>query len=351
MSLAIVKPDHIGDLVLSSPAIRSMAAAAPGAVLFAAPKCVPLANILFPGMEVRPLALPHLGKSRASESGEADLTGFDRVVFLRRDGVIDERWASLRTRDWVLPNDTHDDHQSVIDYGCALEVCGDYDIDAAFHSDGVAAARSRALRPVRKVGLSIGSGFHANAWPALRWIELARALRRQDLDVVVLAGEAERAQAQTLVEAVGLGASALRIGAGFGTFLDQLDDVDLVVASDGGTAHLCSLRVRVVSLFGASPLFRYAPFGAWNRAISLRLPCSPCCQYATDIVNGCLSVECMAGLGCDDALAAMRPPVEPDPFPREVRLAHGRRLYLGLSHLRREAKLAERRLDWARWRA
>ena len=124
----------------------------------------------------------------------------------------------------------------------------------------------------------------------------------------------------------------------------------MVVASDGGTAHLCSLRVRVVSLFGASPLFRYAPFGRWNRAVSLRLACSPCCQYATDIVNGCLSVECMSALEAADALHALSMPVEPEPFPREVRRPAGRRLYLGLSHIARDAKLAERRSDWARWR-
>ena len=60
--------------------------------------------------------------------------------------------------------------------------------------------------------------------------------------------------------------------------------VDLVIATDSGTAHLTSLVRPVISLCGGSPWTRFAPLGRYNVVLSRRYPCSPCWQF----VRGCI---------------------------------------------------------------
>ena len=69
MKLAVVKPDHIGDLILSSPAIRALSTVIPDLTLFVASKTLKLGRHLFPHVELRTMDLPHLLKS----GGAADL--------------------------------------------------------------------------------------------------------------------------------------------------------------------------------------------------------------------------------------------------------------------------------------
>ena len=78
-----------------------------------------------------------------------------------------------------------------------------------------------------------------------------------------LAGPAEVARLQVLGGAIrsAIGAAPLVLvgGKDFGGFLRAVDEaVDLVVATDSGTAHLTALVRPVVSLFGGSPWRRFA---------------------------------------------------------------------------------------------
>jgi ADP-heptose:LPS heptosyltransferase len=345
VKLAVVKPDHIGDLILSSPAISAMATEVPDLTLFVASKTLTLARHLFPSVELRTLDLPHLLKS-AGTPEIPDLSGYDLVLFLRRDGVITPEWARIRTRDFMMPEESHAHHQSILDYSVASEIVPDYDMDALFFGERLKSIQAKALeRPVR-VGLSIGSGFFTNAWPLIRWIEAGRMLQREGRQVYIVGGPAESVAAELLLRRLGLTRSHLIIGgADFATLFQELDQLDLVLASDGGTAHLCSLRTPIISMFGSSPINRYAPFGRWNRVISLQLPCSPCCQYARREANGCLSVECMSAIDSMDVRAAMAHNMNARPRSYSLDLGRGRTVFVGLSHLDQTRKLAERRLD------
>src|SRR5262249_17062638 len=75
--------------------------------------------------------------------------------------------------------------------------------------------------------------------------------------------------------------------------------VDLVVATDSGTAHLAALVCPVVSLFGGSPWRRYAPLGPFNAVVSRNEACSPCVQFDRSRLNTCHTQEgltnCMPG--------------------------------------------------------
>lgn len=341
MTYAIIKPDHLGDLVLSSAAIRAITAAHPDAVLFVASKNVGLARYLFPRIEIRTIDLAHLSKS-GEGSRIPDLSCFDAVAILRNDAVLAEDWAALRTRGFLLPRDTHGLHQTMIDYTVASLLSGPYDIDAAYYGDRAERVIAKAVAPPRRIGLSIGSGFHANTWPITQWVEAARALLLRTDGVTILCGPAERDTAEYILTRLGRPGTANIVigGQDIGAFVDAVDELDLVVASDGGTAHLCSLVTPIVSVFGPSPFRRYAPYGRFNRLLTRELSCSPCCQYATELVNGCLTTECMTLISTRHLERALALPLEPDTAPRSLPPEDGVNLYLGVSHIARGRRLA-----------
>src|SRR5262249_46208618 len=140
--------------------------------------------------------------------------------------------------------------------------------------------RQKATRPPQSVGLCIAAGFFANSWPAAHWVALGRQLAARGHRLSVICGPSETEQAQLIARAIGLADRAvIRGDDDHPGFLARVAELDWVIASDGGTAHLCSLVSPVLSIFGGSPFRRYAPFGRWNRLLTLELPCSPCCQY------------------------------------------------------------------------
>ncbi len=346
MTHAIIKPDHLGDLILSSPAIRAITALHPDSVLFVASRNVALANYLFPGTEIRTIEFAHLSKASGADR-IPDLREFETVAFLRSDGVITENWAALRTHGFLLPMDTHDAHQSMIDYTVASWLVGDYDIDAAFFGDRLRRIAAKALSVPRRVGLSIGSGFHANAWPVLRWVEAARHLLTRTDTLTILCGPAERNKAAFIAKQIGQPAAVeIVVGGGdFGAFVSSVDDLDLVVASDGGTAHLCSLVTPIVSVFGPSPFRRYAPYGRWNRLLTRQMACSPCCQYATELVNGCLTTECMTQITTKHLDRALAVSLDAQPRAGALRIDDDVHLHVGVSHAARERHIARYRRD------
>ena len=340
MKVAIIKPDHFGDLILSSPAIRTIASRERDTVLFIASRNRRLAQFLFPDIEVRDIEFGHLSKDGRSTS-IPDLTQFEMVAVLRKDSVLTDDWARLRTHGSIMPADTLDVHQSLIDFSVAAYFGGEYDIDAAFFGSALQSVDEKATRVPRRVGLSIGSGFHANAWPAQRWVETARDLLSTTDSIVLLCGPAERDKATLIAARLGWpkSVSIVEGGGDIASFVSAVDDLDLVVASDGGTAHLCSLVTPIVSIFGPSPFRRYAPFGRFNRLLTRRLPCAPCCQYAAALVNGCLTTECMTGIAAKDVGSTLASPPAHGEQPRLSRSRNGVDLYLGVSHLHRDALL------------
>ena len=352
----MVKPDHLGDLVLASAAVRALAAEHPDLCLFVSSRSRALACWLFPTLQVRTFDLPHLAKADAVETPAPDLAAFDAVAFLRRDGVMTPQWAELRTRRHAMFVEDHGTHQSLLDYGVVREFAPPYDMDAHFFADGGRQVAAKAAREPRRVGLSIGSGFYTNAWPLVRWIELAKALAERDIQVSVVCGPAEGTLARVLLDAAGLPRDRLIMGrADFAAFSAAVGELDLVVASDGGTAHLCSLTTPVLSIFGSSPVRRYAPFGRLNAVITQMLNCSPCIQYSAGLVNGCVSVECMAAITAQDVLAAMdfraarrATPASDEPIASHS-LRTGLRLLNGVSHWGREEGIAAREQEAATW--
>lgn len=341
MAIAILKPDHLGDLVLSSAAIRAIARRHDQVTLFVAPGNIGLAGLLFPDLDIQSIQFAHLSKGGLGGNEIPDLRRYDWVAILRNDHVINERWASLRAHRFIVATPTNSVHQTVIDYSVASYLAGAYDIDALHFGDRRTAIERKATSAPSRVGLSIGSGFHANRWPTATWIDLAVLLAQHDLEVQVICGPKEIDRACFIARMAKLDEDRNVIvgGADFSAFLEEVDRLDHVVASDGGTAHLCSLRVPVLSIFGPSPFLRFAPFGLHNRLLTRNLTCSPCCQYTVHLINGCVSMECMVLIDANDAFVALTDPQlrpsrpQVDPVRRDVQIVYG------ASHMNRGALL------------
>jgi ADP-heptose:LPS heptosyltransferase len=293
--VAILKPDHLGDLVLSVPAIRAVRARHPEVTLFVAPGSLRLARFLFPDISnIHPAPLAHLvrgaGKALAPEVLASILDEFEFVFCLRYDPVMQAIAERLNVRH-VLAIGDYLTHETSVQRHAVAPVIGGYSRTALF---GGPAPTTWPLR-LGNIGLCIAAGFPTNGWPNIYWLELARRLAARGLMVTLIGGPAERRDLVALSRMLTrVPHQVIEGGADVGAFLDALTGVDLVVASDGGTAHLCSLRKPIVSLFGSSPWRRYAPFGAHNVLLTRDEPCSPCVQFSATEVNGCVTRECTA---------------------------------------------------------
>src|SRR5437773_9291218 len=102
MKLAIIKPDHLGDLILSSPAIRAVQRRYSDVTLFVSSRNMGLARLLFGDIDLRPLDLPHPSKGGAGRQGDADLSEFDLVLFLRHDHVLNPQRAQMLCNDFIF---------------------------------------------------------------------------------------------------------------------------------------------------------------------------------------------------------------------------------------------------------
>jgi heptosyltransferase-2 len=293
---AILKPDHLGDLVLASPAIRAICRGHGDVVLFVNSSVRSLAYYLFGDMlEVRCADFRHLSR-RPTETVELSrfvrgLNGFDFVYCLRDDPVLRAMLDNVAAPHQVVTG-SYLVHETASHKHAVVKIVGAYSRTALF-----------SVSPIRwpvapaNVALCVAAGFPTNRWPITRWIALADGLIRNGLSIALVGGPLESDDLKMLSRLLTRVPHRIVQGGGdYREFLDALDDVDLVVASDGGTAHICSLRKPVCSIFGSSPWRRYAPFGRDNVLLTRDEACSPCVQFTSAEVNGCLTRECMIAI-------------------------------------------------------
>jgi ADP-heptose:LPS heptosyltransferase len=303
--IAVVKPDHLGDLILSSPAIRAAQRHFSSITLFVSDSTRALAQFLFPATELHSINLSHLARSSAVAINDArvvsELSGYELVLWLRDDPPI----RALADAIWArhdFAGGGHLTHQSAIDQRMMVKHVGGYSRTEHFGPGPI-----RWPSPIKSVGLCVAAGFPTNRWANTYWLELATALADAGHSLTLIGGPGERRDIALLQRCLGgRPVRALIGGADFRAFQDALRDIDVVVATDGGTAHICSLTKPVLSVFGSSPWRRYAPFGRENLVVTRDLSCSPCLQFATDGVNGCVTRECLTGLTPGQVLTVLQ---------------------------------------------
>jgi heptosyltransferase-2 len=315
MKVAVLKPDHLGDLVLSAPALAALDRRFSDITLFCHPRSMPLARHLFPRMKPRPVLFPHLDKDRGADLYDLSQTRAalrveaDLLISLRWDSLVEDLVRSLDVDSRIYGRPADETHVALEHRWIVFPFTGWYDILSSYSYAGAEPLAERP-REVGAVGLCISAGFHLNAWPASHWFELARCLDRRGVEVVLIGGPAEVARLQILAGAVEaeLGYRP-KVHVGSSDFAGSLrslaEAVDLVIATDSGTAHLASLVRPVISLFGGSPWTRFAPLGRFNLILSRRYPCSPCWQFVRNAANLCHTQECLNHLRPEQVAACL----------------------------------------------
>ncbi len=294
--VAILKPDHFGDLVLASPAIRAISLRCPDATLFVNSGTERLARYLFgDALEIRCLDFAHLSRHPTEPTNSVraarELDRFSMVFCLRDDPVMRAVLDNVAVPSRIISG-SHLVHETASHKRALVDTIGDYSRTKMFAGSPIFWPNAPA-----KIALCIAAGFPTNRWPNACWIDLADRLNRKGISIVLVGGPGEREDLRILSRLLPrVPHQVVEGGDDFDAFLAALEDVDLVIATDGGTAHICSLRKPICSIFGSSPWRRYAPFGRDNVLATRDEPCSPCVQFSPDILNGCLTRECMAAL-------------------------------------------------------
>ncbi|MGO9592498.1 MAG: glycosyltransferase family 9 protein [Steroidobacteraceae bacterium] len=332
--IAVVKPDHIGDLILASPAIGRLHELSLETTLFVSSQNISLARHLFPDLEINALDFAHLVKGGnmyqpSPRVLQSVFSPFDTIFVLRSDAYLNRTALRVAGRPMFFTVGHPEIHETRSHAEHLYGVIGHYDSDTCWPGR-ILAWPSR----IGRVALVVGAGFPTNRWPAWYWARIVRLLQKQGRCTLLVGGPSEVDFVATVAQIAGL-----RPGAAFIGSSDNISDMwallaecDVAIASDGGSAHLASLACPVLSLFASSPHMRFAPFGRENRVVTLKLKCSPCMNAHDRQVNLCLTNECSFGILPETVLSALEAPSSLAGTSVPLKDPYGAQLVFGISH-------------------
>lgn len=152
-----------------------------------------------------------------------------------------------------------------------------------------------------------GTGWANKTYPPERWGEVARRIADETgRETWVSAGPGENQLADRVVSASDGHAHRLHAPS-LADLIERLRHADLVLGGDTGPLHLAhALGAPVLSVMGPTDPDRNGPYGAPERTISHRLPCSFCHQRL-DSVKACL-IEIPARLVASRAIELLLHP-------------------------------------------
>lgn len=324
--ILVVQPDHLGDILLSQPALNLLRSRFPDKriVAIVGPWSEAIARKAWPADEVRTFPFPAFDRNRVRANP------FEPYRMLREatDLISDIQPAVvyvLRPDDWwtatAATMATYAPVYTGVQTGLATHINIPEDIHAAVRAATIAAegdlfeltplslkvdesAGATARQTLAESGISSphvvihpGSGADVKLWPARRWRFVARELLDDGIGVVVTGSLAESGLAGSVVEGVD-GAVNLAGATPLNLLIEVLRGAAVVAGPDCGPLHLAvATGTPTVHLFGPSDPVRYGPWGDPNRhrAVSAGWSC-PCC--------GDLSPERPAGCGCMLAIEA-----------------------------------------------
>ena len=290
--ILILRLSSIGDVVLTSPIIRSLARCHPNAELHFLTKAA-----YAPLLDHHPqLTRVHRFSGQLEATIRAlDAEGFDFVVDLHRNlrtariklglglpsaTYSKDRWAVLwhTKTGWGKLPETHTVERyartlSALD--CALDAQG---LELFLAPEARKLARDMRTRYFRQrpFGVVLGGGFATKRWPAAYFVELLNGL---DEPVVLFGGPEDRDVAEAVTAGLQfepfntVGEYALELSAAL------VGECRLLLTHDTGLMHVAAASgVPTVSLWGNTvPEFGFAPYRADNVSLQVEgLNCRPC---------------------------------------------------------------------------
>jgi heptosyltransferase-2/heptosyltransferase-3 len=338
----VVRPDHLGDLLMTTPALGLLRAALPEAEITAlvGPWARPVLagrtevdrveTCAFPGFTRRAPGLPLAPYARLVWEGlRLRRARYDAALVLRVDhwwGAALVACAGIPLRlgyavpesraflTHALPADfaQHSVRESWRVVGALLDLLGrpmpegaPPAVRATASPAGCAAAvaflaeRGVALdQPL--VAIHPGTGADVKRWPAARWAEVADALVAERGARVVVTGSAEE---RDVVGAVVAAMERPAVAAAGSLDWDALGGLlarcALVLGVDSGPLHLAAaLGVPTTHVFGPTDPRRFGPWGAapLHRVIRVPLACSPCGNLIAPPCGEHAEPACMRGV-------------------------------------------------------
>ncbi len=318
--ILVVRPDHIGDVLLITPALRLLRQAFPESeitVLVGPWSEAALANN--PHVDrIRTCRFPGFDRSQPRQGLRAYRQLWDEAAHLRKEGYQvalnlrpDFWWgaalAAFAGIPYVWGYDvpecasflTHaqpvaqDEHQAVTNLrlvqaaaavGSPVEEVGtDLQFDFTHDDERTAAALLRAAgipADATLVAIHPGSGAAIKNWSASGWHAVGNALARDNrLYFVVTAGPGEQELAHAVVAGLPQECTVLAGQTSLGALAALYARCALVLGPDSGPLHLAvAVGTPSVTLYGASDPVRFGPWGpnARHRTVISSIPCRHC---------------------------------------------------------------------------
>jgi len=342
--ILFVRPDHVGDVLLTLPAVAALRRTLPGAYLAyaAAPAAAGIAQRCPNLDETVTVRFPPFGVQQSDgvawrETLHVESAGlanaFDAALLVRPD----DPWSGQLVAAASIPIRLGFDMPRTRPYLTeALPVPGNrhvaldgFDLADALLARLSAGARTErlldaclALSPddeeqAREVLVDAdageplivvhpGSGWPLKNWPVPRWRQLAAELaRRFDTRPVVAGTAAERSLAREVADGTRTVDLAGRLSLGALAAVHRR--ARLVVTTDSGALHLAAVMgAPVVALFGPGDPLRFSPLARPERVrvVRLGLPCSPCGTLEDPPCGAAVDPDCVTGIGVDGVLRA-----------------------------------------------
>ncbi|CAG9224228.1 ADP-heptose--lipooligosaccharide heptosyltransferase II [Burkholderia gladioli] len=341
-----VRLDNLGDVLMTTPALRALKDSAPGRhlTLLASSSGAALAGHLPMVDEVWTYDAPWVRHAHADRGAAADLDmigalmrgNFDAAVIFTvysqnplpaammcRLAGIPLRLAHCRENPYALLSDrvpeTEPERECRHEVARQLALVGQVGASAAdarmvfepglIARQSVAAllrgAESRATERVRPVrgGWAVihpGASAASRRWPVERFAELAARLAPHVDGIAVTGGAQERALVDTVCAAAGPRALGLAGLLSVGELGALIERAALLVSNNSGPVHLASaLGTPVVDLYALTNP-QHTPWQVPSRVLNVDVPCRNCYRSVCEQPGH----PCLAGVSVEQALAA-----------------------------------------------
>ena len=170
------------------------------------------------------------------------------------------------------------------------------DADRAFAHEMIATKGIEADRP--KVGLFPGAGWKLREWMPDRFAAIGDRITKQfDAQVLLFGGPHEGELVQQVGDLMTTEAISLAGNLRIRQLAALIEQCDLFVTNDTGPMHVAAaMHTPTVALFGPGDHIRFQPLDPIHTTIRHHVPCNPCKQFT----NKCKNNICMKRITVDE---------------------------------------------------
>ena len=149
-----------------------------------------------------------------------------------------------------------------------------------------------------KVGVFPGAGWKLREWMPERFAAIGdKLVEHFNANVLIFGGQKERELVQTVANLMNGHAIPFAGNLEVRQLAACLEKCDLFLTNDTGPMHIsAAVGTPTVSLFGPGNHIRFQPLGTLHQTIRHAVPCSPCKQFT----DKCKDNICMKGIGVDE---------------------------------------------------